>query len=122
MIAAGTGIALTANSRVCTQSNRPGDKIVATVTSAVTGSNGAVIPAGSKVVLEIVSVNPGQGPETLVAERGGADPFCCVSEALSHAAGVPRGSSTSRRSGVSGGWRACPRHVRGPDADRRYSD
>jgi hypothetical protein len=64
MIAAGTGIAMTANSRVCTQSNRPGDKIVATVTSAVTGSNGAVIPAGSKVVLEIVSVNPGQGPET----------------------------------------------------------
>ena len=62
-IAAGTGISMTAGGRVCTASNRPGDKIVATVDAPVTGSNGAVIPAGSKVVLEVASVMPGQSPE-----------------------------------------------------------
>jgi hypothetical protein len=49
---------------VCSPSNRPGDKIVATVNSPVTGSNGALIPAGSKVVLEVASVTPGQSAET----------------------------------------------------------
>lgn len=44
---------------MCTESNRPGDKIVATVDSPVSGTNGAVIPAGSKVVLEVASVTPG---------------------------------------------------------------
>jgi hypothetical protein len=58
-IGAGTGIVMTSGGRVCTESNRPGDKIVATVDAPVTGTNGAVIPAGSKVVLEIASVSPG---------------------------------------------------------------
>ena len=43
----------------------PGDKIVATLNESVTGSNGAVIPAGSTVVLEVASVTPGDN---------GADP------------------------------------------------
>ena len=58
-IGAGTGIVMTSGGRVCTESNRPGDKIVATVDSPVNGTNGAVIPAGSKVVLEVASVAPG---------------------------------------------------------------
>jgi hypothetical protein len=58
-IGAGTGIVMTSGGRVCTESNRPGDKIVATIDAPVTGTNGAVIPAGSKVVLEIASVTPG---------------------------------------------------------------
>jgi hypothetical protein len=58
-IGAGTGIVMTSAGRVCTSTNRPGDKIVATVDSPVSGTNGAVIPAGSKVVLEIASVTPG---------------------------------------------------------------
>jgi hypothetical protein len=62
-IAAGTGISMTAGGRVCTETGRPGDKIVATTDGAVTGSNGAVIPAGSKVVLEVASVTAGQSPE-----------------------------------------------------------
>ncbi len=37
----------------------PGDKIVATLNQDVTGTNGAVIPAGSSVVLEVASVKPG---------------------------------------------------------------
>jgi hypothetical protein len=58
-IGAGTGIVMTSGGRVCTETNRPGDKIVATVDSPVSGTNGALIPAGSKVVLEIASVTPG---------------------------------------------------------------
>ena len=58
-IGAGTGIVMTSGGRVCTETNRPGDKIVATIDSPVSGTNGALIPAGSKVVLEIASVTPG---------------------------------------------------------------
>lgn len=59
-IGVGTGFGLTSGAKVCTNTNRPGDKIVATLNSAVTGSNGAVIPAGSTIVLEVASTNPGQ--------------------------------------------------------------
>ena len=58
-IGAGTGIVMTTGGRVCTATNRPGDKIVATIDSPVSGTNGALIPAGSKVVLEVASVTPG---------------------------------------------------------------
>jgi YmgG-like glycine-zipper protein len=58
-IGAGTSIVMTSGGRVCTEDNRPGDKIVATIDSPVSGTNGALIPAGSKVVLEIASVTPG---------------------------------------------------------------
>jgi hypothetical protein len=58
-IGAGATVDLTSTARVCTNTNRPGDKIVATVNSAITGSNGAVIPAGTAVVLEVASVTPG---------------------------------------------------------------
>jgi hypothetical protein len=56
-IGSGTTVALTSGSKVCTSTNLPGDKIVATVNEAITGSNGAVIPAGSSVVLEVASAN-----------------------------------------------------------------
>jgi len=59
-IGVGTGFGLTSGAKVCTNTNRPGDKIVATLNSAVTGSNGAVIPAGSTIVLEVASTNAGQ--------------------------------------------------------------
>ena len=59
-IGTGTGVALTSASKVCTGTSLPGDKLVATVNEAVTGSNGAVIPAGSSVVLEVASVTPGE--------------------------------------------------------------
>jgi hypothetical protein len=41
----------------------PGDKIVATLDSPVAGSNGAVIPAGANVVLEVASASAGQNGE-----------------------------------------------------------
>ena len=55
-IGAGTTISMTSGSRVCTNTHRPGDKFTATVTTAVQGSNGAVIPAGSKAVVQVTSV------------------------------------------------------------------
>jgi hypothetical protein len=58
-IGAGSVLAATSNSRVCTRSNLPGDRITATVNAPVHGANGAEIPAGAKVVLEVVSVDAG---------------------------------------------------------------
>jgi hypothetical protein len=59
-IAAGTALSLTSTSQVCTSSNLPGDKIAATVNTAVMGPNGGIIPAGSTVVLEVASANTGK--------------------------------------------------------------
>jgi hypothetical protein len=52
-IPAGSVINLTSNDKVCTNTNKAGDRFTATVTDAVVGSNGAVIPAGSKVVMQV---------------------------------------------------------------------
>lgn len=64
-IAAGSGFALASQQRICTTTNRPGDRFVATVTSPVIGSNGAVVPSGSSVVLELASVSPDNSSMTL---------------------------------------------------------
>jgi hypothetical protein len=45
------------NSKVCTANLLPGDKLTATVTNGTVGSNGAAIPAGSTVVLEVASID-----------------------------------------------------------------
>jgi hypothetical protein len=64
VISAGTAIAMTSGSRVCTSTNKVGDKITATVTNPITGSGGATIPAGARVVLEVTDVKPGDTPES----------------------------------------------------------
>jgi hypothetical protein len=56
-IGAGSQLGMTTNGRICAASALGGDKLTATVTSATVGSNGAVIPAGSTVVLEVASVD-----------------------------------------------------------------
>ena len=55
-IAAGTTLSLTPTATVCTNTNKVGDKITATTQNAVTGSNGAVIPAGSTVTLTVTNL------------------------------------------------------------------
>ena len=55
-VGAGTTIALTSGARVCTNTHKPGDRFTATVTNAVQGSNGAVIPAGATAVVQVTSV------------------------------------------------------------------
>lgn len=59
---AGTSFSVSTGAEVCT-TNLPGDKIVATLDHAVTGENGAYLPAGTAVVLEVASVTPGDRPE-----------------------------------------------------------
>jgi hypothetical protein len=57
VIGAGSRIGMAINGRVCTNTALAGDKFTATVTSATMGSNGAMIPAGATVVLEVASVD-----------------------------------------------------------------
>jgi hypothetical protein len=56
-IAAGTQLSLHTNARVCTTSNVVGDQIVATLDAPVTGPNGATLPAGTKLVLQVASMS-----------------------------------------------------------------
>ena len=62
-VPAGATFALATRSAICT-TNLPGDKFTATITADVVGENGAVIPAGSTVVLEVAQVTPGDKPES----------------------------------------------------------
>jgi glycine zipper 2TM protein len=59
----GTSFGLTTKSPVCT-TNLPGDKFTATLTEPVTGENGAYLPAGTTVVLEVAAVTPGDTPQS----------------------------------------------------------
>jgi len=56
VIGAGTQVGMTTNARVCTNSALAGDKFTATVSQPTVGSNGATIPAGTTVVIEVASV------------------------------------------------------------------
>lgn len=53
MIPAGSELSLRSNSKVCTNTNQVGDHITATVNNSVSGSNGAVIPAGATVNMTV---------------------------------------------------------------------
>lgn len=57
IIGAGAQIGMTTNARVCTNSALAGDKFTAFVTEPTVGSNGAIIPAGTVVVIEVASVD-----------------------------------------------------------------
>ena len=56
-IPAGTTLLLTSNSKVCTNTNRVGERFSATVANAVTGANGATIPAGATATVEITQLD-----------------------------------------------------------------
>ncbi len=56
VIASGTSLSLRSNSRVCTNTYTPGQTFTATVASAASGSNGATIPAGATVSLEVTNL------------------------------------------------------------------
>ncbi len=55
-VAAGTSLRLGAADKVCTNTNRVGDRFIATTTEAVTGADGAVIPAGAAVTIELTTL------------------------------------------------------------------
>lgn len=56
MIPAGATLNTNASSQICTNTNNVGDHVTATLESAVSGSNGAVIPAGATVNLTVTQL------------------------------------------------------------------
>jgi hypothetical protein len=56
LIPSGSTLSLRSNARVCTNTYTPGQTFTATVANEVSGSNGASIPAGSTVTLEVTNV------------------------------------------------------------------
>ena len=55
-IASGTDLALRSNARVCTNTYTVGQTFSATVANTVTGTNGASIPSGATVTLEVTQL------------------------------------------------------------------
>ena len=55
-IPAGAELNLASGSKVCTNTNHVGDRFNASVTNAVQGSNGAVIPAGATATVEVTEL------------------------------------------------------------------
>jgi hypothetical protein len=55
-IPAGATLNLASGSKVCTNTNHVGDRFNATLTNAVVGSNGAVIPAGATAAIEVTQL------------------------------------------------------------------
>jgi hypothetical protein len=55
-IAAGTTLALASSGEVCTNTNAVGDNITATTTEAISGTNGAAIPAGATVNMTVTQL------------------------------------------------------------------
>lgn len=55
-IAEGTTLSTHASSKICTNTNAVGDHVTATLDNAVSGSNGAVIPAGATVNLTVTQL------------------------------------------------------------------
>ena len=55
-IPAGSTLALASNSTVCTNTYKVGQRFNASVTSAISGSNGAVIPAGATAAVEVTEL------------------------------------------------------------------
>ena len=56
MIASGSTLTLASSGKVCTNTNKIGDRFTATLSEPVTGSNGAVIPAGATAVIEVTKL------------------------------------------------------------------
>ncbi|HEV7388778.1 MAG TPA: hypothetical protein VGN73_09210 [Gemmatimonadaceae bacterium] len=55
-IPAGSTLNLASNDRICTNTNKVGQRFNATVTNAITGSNGAVIPEGATATVEVTEL------------------------------------------------------------------
>jgi hypothetical protein len=55
-IPAGSTLNLASSSKVCTNTNRVGERFNATVSNSISGSNGAVIPAGATATIEVTEL------------------------------------------------------------------
>jgi hypothetical protein len=66
VIASGTPLALTAGSKVCTNTNKIGDRFNASLSDAVTGTNGVTLPAGSTVSIELTELKRSEDSKTQI--------------------------------------------------------
>jgi hypothetical protein len=55
-IPAGATLSLASGSKICTNTNHVGDRFNASVTNAIVGSNGAVIPVGATATVEVTEL------------------------------------------------------------------
>jgi hypothetical protein len=55
-IAAGSTLNMASGTKICTNTNRVGERFNATLTQSVSGSNGAVIPAGATATIEVTEL------------------------------------------------------------------
>jgi hypothetical protein len=56
VVDAGTSISLASNSKICTNTNAIGDNVTAVTTEAISGTNGASIPAGATVNMTVTNL------------------------------------------------------------------
>ncbi|HEY7568485.1 MAG TPA: hypothetical protein VH762_12980, partial [Gemmatimonadaceae bacterium] len=56
-IPSGTSIVLASSDKICTNTNKVGDRFNATVTQTITGSNGVRIPSGATAVVEVTALD-----------------------------------------------------------------
>ena len=56
VIASGTSLSLASGSKVCTNTNKIGDRFNATLTTPVSGTNGVTLPAGATVNIEVTEL------------------------------------------------------------------
>jgi hypothetical protein len=57
VVSSGSEISLSANQRICTNTNSVGDHFTAQIANPVMGANGTVIPVGATAVVEITSLH-----------------------------------------------------------------
>jgi hypothetical protein len=60
VVSSGSEISLSANQRICTNTNSVGDHFTAQIANPVMGANGTVIPVGATAVVEITSLHRSQ--------------------------------------------------------------
>ena len=60
VVSAGSEISLAAGQRICTNTNRVGDRFTAQISNAVMGANGTVIPVGATALVSISSLSRSQ--------------------------------------------------------------
>jgi hypothetical protein len=64
VIASGTSLSLTSATKVCTNTNKVGDRFNATLASPVSGTNGVSLPAGSTVSIEVTELKRSEDSKT----------------------------------------------------------
>ena len=64
VIASGTSLSLASGTKVCTNTNKIGDRFNATLTESVSGSNGVSLPAGSTVSIEVTELKRSEDSKT----------------------------------------------------------